>query len=261
MKKPMQACYPWLLWLLAAGVYFYVMIFRLAPSSLGPQWVVLFPFVYALLQFPIGIMIDKFGARRLLMIGAFIVGCGAVVFALTSSITLVEMGRFIWGVGSIFGFVGMVYFVAHWFDRKKWPLLIAIGSSIGMIGALIGEGVMKSMVNKWGYPVTLLISAIVAFGIAALFMTIAKNQSRFVRQEGEKDKIKFWPAMKTIFTSRQVWLMASVSIGYTAFILMLVGYWGAAFLQVSNNFSQDMASFATSMILAAGTMTPRSITS
>ncbi|MCB1084977.1 MAG: MFS transporter, partial [Chlamydiia bacterium] len=91
------------------------------------------------MQIPVGLLMDRLGARRLLSFAAFACGLGSFLFAASYSIVPAEGGRFLMGIGGSFAFVGMIYVCSHWFPANKLALLVGIGNSIGMLVAFPGN--------------------------------------------------------------------------------------------------------------------------
>src|SRR3954469_7421310 len=97
-------------WLLVAAYYFYQYILRSAPSVMMPQLteafgvdalgvsaiVGMFYYGYSPFSLVAGAAIDRFGARRIVPIGAAMVGIGALLFG-TGNAVAANTGRFLQG--------------------------------------------------------------------------------------------------------------------------------------------------------------------
>ena len=262
MGKRKRHPYRWFIWLIAVTFYFYEYVLRVSPSILVPQLMDTFKvdagtvgiisafyfYAYAPMQLPVGIMTDRFGARRLLTFAALVVGIGGVMFSLAHTIVIAEIGRLLLGFGSAFAFIGTLYIITHWFEKSKWSLLIGIANSIGMMGAVIGEGPMSHMVNRWGFRPTMFIISLISFGICVLILLVVRNQPKEFHAEEESWKPSFWLSLKTVFKSKPVWVVSLVSMGYFMGVIVFGSLWGVPFLMTSNGFSQEVASFGCSMI-------------
>src|ERR1700746_2376552 len=111
-------------WLLVASYYFYQYALRSAPSVMMPQLaeafgvstlgvstiVGMFYYGYSPFSLVAGTAIDRFGAKRIIPIGAALVGAGAVLFG-TGSVATANVGRFLQGAGGVFALVGAVYLI------------------------------------------------------------------------------------------------------------------------------------------------------
>src|SRR5215470_14021140 len=108
-------------WLLVAVYYFYQYALRSAPSVMIPQLtqaygvsalgvstiVGMFYYGYSPFSLVAGTAIDRFGAKRIIPIGAALVGVGALLFG-TGSAMAANVGRFMQGAGGVFALVGAV---------------------------------------------------------------------------------------------------------------------------------------------------------
>src|SRR5436190_20353435 len=97
-------------WLLVAVYYFYQYALRSAPSVMMPQLtesfgvnalgvsaiVGMFYYGYSPFSLIAGTAIDRFGAKRIIPIGAAVVGVGAILFG-TGNVALANIGRFLQG--------------------------------------------------------------------------------------------------------------------------------------------------------------------
>ena len=114
MNKDQAAPPPWLswsIWAVAATFYLAAFYLRSSPavmttelmrdfgigaSQLGAFSAVYF-YAYIAMQIPTGVLVDSWGARRLLIGGSLVAAVGACLFAATSSYGLASTGRLIVG--------------------------------------------------------------------------------------------------------------------------------------------------------------------
>src|SRR3954469_21926352 len=120
-------------WLLVAVYYFFQYALRSAPSVMMPQLadafgvstlgvaaiVGMFYYGYSPFSRVAGTAIDRFGARRVIPIGAAVVGIGALLFGSGDALAA-NIGRFVQGAGGVFALVGAVYLVT-----KNFPASMA----------------------------------------------------------------------------------------------------------------------------------------
>src|SRR3954468_14016440 len=113
-------------WLLVAVYYFYQYALRSAPSVMLPELtsafgvsalgvstiVGMFYYGYSPFSLVAGSSIDRFGAKRVIPIGAAVVGLGALLFG-TGNVTLANIGRFLQGAGGTFALIGAVFLISQ----------------------------------------------------------------------------------------------------------------------------------------------------
>jgi MFS family permease len=153
-------------WLLVAVYYFYQYALRSAPSVMMPQLaeafavnalgvsaiVGMFYYAYSPFSLVAGAALDRFGARRIIPIGAAAVGLGALLFG-TGSVAAANVGRFLQGAGGVFALVGAVYLVTKSFPASAAASFIGATQMFGMAGGSAGQFAVGPLIQQglpWG---------------------------------------------------------------------------------------------------------------
>ncbi len=255
----------WLVWSLAVGFYCYEFIIRVAPSVMIQELThtfhlnaaevgtlaAIYLYIYAPMQIPVGILTDHFGARKLLTFAAILAGIGSVLFGIAPHEWIAGWGRFFMGMGSAFGFVGMVYISSHWFSKEKMAFLIGIGNSLGMFGAFIGQGPLNLFVHLLGWRTASIQLGILGIILGFIIFFIVRNDpSSLAKKEQEKrDKTpSLMHYLKLVIKTKQSWINAFASLCFYSVTVAFAGLWGIPFLQQAYGVSKSFASFAISMI-------------
>src|SRR4249920_1833125 len=148
-------------WLLVAVFYFYQYLLRSAPSVMMPQLteafgasaqgvsviVGMFDYGYSPFSLVAGAAIDRFGARRIVPIGAALVGVGALLFG-TGSVAAANVGRFLQGAGGVFALVGAVYLVTKNFPASMAASFIGATQMFGMAGGSAGQFLVGPIIKQ-----------------------------------------------------------------------------------------------------------------
>src|ERR1700757_1459056 len=92
--------------------------------------------VYAGMQVPVGVVLDRFGSRRLVAAGAALMGIGQFVLATTHSVALAVVGRVLVGAGDAMTFISVLRLIAMWFPPRRVPLLTQGTGIIGQVGQI-----------------------------------------------------------------------------------------------------------------------------
>lgn len=254
----------WVIWFLAVAFYFYEFLIRVAPSLIVPELMqefhigaeqvafisAVYFYIYGPMQIPVGILADKFGARRLLTIAAFICGIGCILFATTDHLWVAVASRILIGAGSSFAFVGVMYVSSHWFDYNKWAMLMTVGNTIGVLGAVFGEGPISLAEDAFGWRWT--INALGAIGIILSFIILLvvrnepKNFSIQKHEEPKQDTLLH--GLTVVCKNRKIWINAFASFCLYSPLLAFAGLWGVPFLQEVYHMRREEASFCSSMI-------------
>jgi MFS family permease len=148
-------------WLLVALYYFYQYALRSAPSVMMPQLtgafgvnalgvsaiVGMFYYGYSPFSLVAGTSIDRFGAKRIIPIGAAVVGIGALLFG-TGNVALANIGRFLQGAGGAFALIGAVYLITKNFPASVAASFIGVTQMFGMAGGSAGQFLVGPIIKR-----------------------------------------------------------------------------------------------------------------
>ena len=148
-------------WLLVAVYYSYQYALRSAPSVMIPELtgafgvnalgvsaiVGLFYYGYSPFSLVAGTSIDRFGAKRVIPIGAAVVGIGALLFG-TGNATLANIGRFLQGAGGAFALIGAVYLITKNFPASVAASFIGATQMFGMGGGSAGQFLVGPIIKS-----------------------------------------------------------------------------------------------------------------
>ena len=127
----------WVIWTLAVVFYFYEYLIRVFPSVISDELMFAFNvnavglgtlsafylYAYAPMQIPVGFLMDRFGARKLLTGASIVCGVATLLFSFTENIYLADFYRILMGAGSAFGLLAWCIFPLTGFQVKNLPFL------------------------------------------------------------------------------------------------------------------------------------------
>jgi MFS family permease len=263
-------------WLIAVAVYFLAVFHR---SSLGVAgllaehrfgitgaqlsvFVVLQIGVYAAMQIPTGVLVDRYGPRRLLVVAAALMGLGQLLFAVAPSYGVALLARALLGCGDAMTFVSVLRFAALHFSPRRYPVLVALTSTIGMAGNLLATLPLTLLLGSLGWTASYAMAA-------SLSLVCAVAVWRLV-----DDRVSLPPRLRTasdvraglVAVSRRVasaWRMPGTRLGFwvhfasmstaTSFGVL----WGVPYLERGAGFSTAGAgSVLLGGVLLAGLASP-----
>jgi nitrate/nitrite transporter NarK len=139
--------------------------------------------VYAGMQIPVGLAVDRFGPRAVMLAGAAVLTLSQAAFAFSDSYATALLARFFVGVGDAMTFVCLLRLVSAWFSARKVPEITLMTGPIGQSGAIIAAVPMTWALSNLGWTKAYLLAA--AFGlivtIAVLVWVRDAPQARSVR--------------------------------------------------------------------------------
>lgn len=139
-----------------------------ASASVLASFVVVQLLVYAVLQLPVGIALDRLGPRRLIATGAVLMALGQLTLALVSTTGAALGARALVGAGDALTFVSVVRLVPAWFPARRVPLLTQLTGILGQLGQVLSAVPLVLLLHGPGWRT--------AFGSVAVLgavMTVA----------------------------------------------------------------------------------------
>lgn len=126
-------------------------------------------YAYAIMQIPVGIMVDTIGVRKICTWGTLITGIGSILFGIATGIELAYIGRFLVGLGTSVIIVSIMKVQTQWFKPNQFSTLSGITSFVGNFGALLATFPLTYMVVQLGWRNSFyfmgFISIVLAIGI------------------------------------------------------------------------------------------------
>lgn len=239
-KNPTTLYY--LSWVIVAAFYFFQYILRVSPgimvvelrqvfrltaeefSSLGSIYLL----SYSLLQIPLGFILDCIGVRRVIMMSIVICIIGTCTFAFANNIWMLQIGRFLIGLGSAPAFICALKLVCDHFPEKTRGFLMGLTLAIGTFGALLSGKFLVSILEHQGWQNALLYCAIL--GVFILFLVFVIIPSNMKRTHEISTFSQFTKGLSAIFKSKELIIYSIIAISVYTPLCVLADLWGTAFL-------------------------------
>jgi MFS family permease len=122
--------------------------------------------VYAGMQIPVGLLVDRFGPRRVLLAGALIMTVAQVGFAFADSYALALVARLFVGMGDAMTFICVLRLVNTWFAPRRVPLVSQLTGMVGQLGGALAAVPMTFALRELGWTRSYLLAA--SFGIVLI---------------------------------------------------------------------------------------------
>ncbi len=258
--------YAWAIWFTAALFYAIEFLQRVSPSvmaiplmhtfAINPARlsfiISLYFYAYALAQIPVGMMLDRFGAKRLLTLACVVVSLSSLLFAVSESLWVLAIARILIGFASAFAFLGVLKLAAVWFSERQYPFIVGLTNTIGVAGAILGEAPLAKLVETTGWQNSMIILALIGFGVSvALWLVITDcpiclipNRIKQVTTSTNRVVTKsVWYYLRPILQDKQTWFTALYAGGMVAPVIALGELWAVPFL--INQFHLTQVAAAT----------------
>jgi MFS family permease len=124
--------------------------------------------VYAFAQIPVGMLIDRFGPRKLLMVGALVMAAGQVLLGFTESYWVALGARVLIGSGDATAFLSVMRILPYWFPLKKTPLFTQLTAAFGQAGQFLSAVPFLALLQGPGWT-----TAFLSLGAVGILVAIA----------------------------------------------------------------------------------------
>ncbi|MCC2031087.1 MFS transporter [Microbacterium allomyrinae] len=137
----------------------------------------IYTWVFALVQFFSGALLDRFGSRPLMAIAVAFVAVGAFLYAGTTTFATLALAQTVLAIGSSFGFVGAGYLGGKWFDAAKYGLMFGLVQTFASLGSAVGQPLILAALAHMTWQDLLVTFG--AFGVllVILFVVFVRNPS------------------------------------------------------------------------------------
>lgn len=255
-------------WGIGVAVYFVAVIFRTSLGVAGldaadrfhvnasalASFSLLQLLVYAGMQIPVGLMVDRLGTKKVLTLGAVLFTVGQLGFALSPSYGTALAARALLGCGDAMTFISVLRLGTRWFPARRGPLMAQLAGLVGMAGNLVSTLVLAPVLHGVGWTAAFAGSA--AAGLVVLVPLVL-----FLRDHPEG----YGPAPRTAgasggFVRRQIresWAEPGTRLGlwvhfttqFPAMVFLLL--WGMPFLVEAQGLSRTTAGGLLTLVVAS----------
>jgi len=257
---------PWFICGLGALFYSYEYLLRMSPSVMaenlmrfyhltGAQFGYLsgsyYYYSYVAMQILVGVMMDRFGPRRLLTFACFLCASGAWLFACSEHILLAMIGRFLIGLGSAFAFVGAAKLATIWLKPRYFALMSGIIFCLGMVGAAFGDIVLRIIVDSAGWQTAMTSAAIGGIVLTLIIWFAVRDVNPFFENHPlhqNHGMLGMFEGLKLALRNRQIWLCGIVGCLLYLFLSAFAELWGPAYLAQAHGIDRVHAANANSMV-------------
>ena len=213
---------------------------------------------YAGMQIPVGLLVDRFGPRRVIAAGGLVMAAGQVLLALATVPGLALLARLLVGTGDALTFISVLRLIPSWFPAQRTPLLTQLTGLLGQIGQIVSTIPLVAALAGPGWTASYLGAATLGVLAVVIVIVVVRNQppgrtavahEMSLRQAGADVRDSFL----TPGTRLGLWTHFSAQFSGLVFALL----WGYPFLTVGLGYSATLAGgLITMMIFASGVVGP-----
>jgi ACS family D-galactonate transporter-like MFS transporter len=136
-----------------------------------------YSWTYAALQLPSGVLLDRFGVRKVGCISTFLWSAASFCSAAAAGVGSFFLARLLLGVGEAPTFPGNSKAIGYWFPDRERSLATAFFDSAAKLGPAIGVPFVGLVLVHFGWRLSFAATAIISLLYFALFYALYRNPS------------------------------------------------------------------------------------
>jgi MFS family permease len=131
--------------------------------------------VYAAMQVPVGVLLDRFGSRRMIVAGAVLMAGGQLLLADAGSVSMGLAARVLVGAGDAMTFISVLRLIPAWFPARRAPLVTQLTGIVGQAGQIVAAYPLVAGLHGSGWTPTFATAAGVGLVAAAVVAVGLRN--------------------------------------------------------------------------------------
>jgi len=205
-------------------------------SSLGLLTSAYF-FAFAAMQIPAGMLLDRYGPRRVEPVLLGVAGCGALWFAASNDLGSLALARALIGAGVSVCLMAPLKAIASWYSSERQASLGAWMMVAGGIGALLSTAPLAAALTVVSWRGIFVALAATTFASALWIFSVAPDTS----PSGTGEARSPWRGVKIVFRSSRLWWIAPLDgLGMGSF-MAIQGLWSVPWLMEIDGYTRSVA--------------------
>ena len=253
---------PYIAWFVATSFVFFQFFLQTSSSLMNELWMkdfnintlqvsnlsAAFFYTYVLMQIPVGLLYDRFSVKKILIIAAVTLALGCFILSITHSYSMAVAARFLMGIGSSFGYIGMLKVVLNNFTPNRFALMLGIGETIAMTIVTLGVIILGLFLKLHSWRIAMFICAILAIAIVAAITFYMQEYSKPKGTQVQQSFSAIIRQVKSLIFNKQVILNSMYGFFLFAIVNAFTSLWGVSFITNTTNFSHEIAANMVSVV-------------
>ncbi|KAA9110602.1 MFS transporter [Microbacterium rhizomatis] len=272
----------WLIWGVAVAAYVLAVTNRTSLAAVGVDtadrfhvdastlslFAVLQLGVYGFMQIPVGVWLDRVGARPIITLGMVLMATGQLVIAFSPNVGVAIVARMLIGAGDAAVFPSVLRVIATWFPSQRAPIMVQVTGIFGQLGQIIAIIPLAALLHATSWSITFgsiaglgLLFAVLVFGVirnhppdrASDVSVNTDTGAVRVVTSAIDNRVGIRAAWSHPGTRLAFWSHFTTPFAGTAFVML----WGIPFLTAGEGRTQaEAAGITTVLVLTSIAISP-----
>ena len=219
----------------------------IGPSELGLLTAAYF-ITFAAFQLPLGVLLDRFGPRKIESFLLVFAAAGAFIFSKAESVTGLVIGRAFIGFGVSSCLMAAFKAFVLWFRKEQLPFINGLQMAAGGFGALTATAPVEAALRVTDWRGIFFILSITTLAVATVVFAVVPEKK--IEQNGDSINVQL-KGIVQVFSSLTFWRIAPVTVMSQTAFLAIQGLWSGPWLRDVAGLEREMIAQILFMIAAA----------
>jgi len=208
--------------------------------------------VYAAMQIPVGLLVDRFGPKAVMLTGVLVLSVSQAGFALAETYPLALLARTFVGMGDAMTWICVLRLISRWFPARRIPIVTQLSGTLGQLGAIGATVPMTWALGELGWTAAYLSTASIGLVLAVLLVLVvgdAPGSRRVVGPHLSLASVRTSLAASWAHPGTRLGFWMHFTTQFSANTVSLL--WGYPFLVQGEGLSTGTAGLLLSLVVVA----------
>ncbi len=183
---------------------------------------------FAAFQIPLGVLLDRYGPRRVQATLFLAAAAGAGIFAIGESRDLLLLGRALIGLGVAGGLMSSFKAITIWFPPARWPLVNGCFLASGGLGAIAATEPVELLLGLTDWRGLFLGLCVASVGVSLLIATVVPEAPAAAKTNRLREALG---QLRQVYADRLFWRLAPMGVFCSATSMAVLGLWAGPWLK------------------------------
>lgn len=231
--------------------------FHITASAFG-SLAAFYYFAYAPMQVPVGMTVDRFGAKKALMFACCVNIIGVLIFLNSDRLSMGELGRFLIGFGSAFAYVTALKLATIWLPRRYFATATGAITGTGMLAAAMTDIYLTRVLQDFGYKTSLYFCFFFGLVLLVLIACIVRSKPKaspvapITSGSSSADSVtsfrQLFSSLAVLVRNPQMWLIGVIGLLMYLPASVFLDVWGISYLKTVHLLTPEQGAFGASLM-------------
>ncbi len=207
---------------------------------------------YAFMQIPVGLMIDKYGVRKISSTGMVIAGLGTILFGIMNNIYLAYLARIMIGAGTASILLASMKLQVNWFREDEFTKASSRLALLASVGGVCATFPLVVLNNILGWRRTFILIGIIGIltGVA-MYLKIRNTPKEYgydVVLNPEKRAINLKQGLKSVLSNKYTWYNSFIMFSIVGITTAFSSLWIVPYISDVYRVEKSVAAFIASFL-------------